>query len=214
MMRTGQGSFEIAEQDVEPLERRDLSAGFPFWREDDLVFIAQSFQHVETEQAIGEHTAARSNCALRPWRRGGKRKAVHRVETHALRPAINHLNGGHKRDFVLRPASGFAASALASQIGIVDAHVALQRLIFLALAHGLIQFMFHQPSRLPGDPKLAHHGQRGDVGLGLGHEVDRKVSGGQRQRGVLHHRAGAQTDLVAADLALPVAQLPTPELVC
>ena len=99
------------------------------------------------------------------------------------------------------------------QIGIVDAQVALQRLVFLALAHGLHQFMFHQPSRLPGDAKLAHHGQRGDVGLGLRHAVDRKIPGGQRQLGVLRHRAGAQTDLVAAGLTLPVAQLPTPKLV-
>ncbi len=65
------------------------------------------------------------------------------------------------------------------QVDIIDAHVARQRLCGFALTHGLHQLVVQQPGGLPGNADLAAQSQRGNLRLGLGHQIDGQEPLGQ-----------------------------------
>ena len=81
---------------------------------------------------------------------------------------------------------------------------ARQRLCSFTLTHGFHQLVVQQPGSLPRNAHLAAQGKRGDLFLGLGHQVDGQEQLGQRQPGVVLQGARGQGGLLPAAAALPV----------
>jgi hypothetical protein len=71
----------------------------------------------------------------------------------------------------------------------------------------LQQLVLHQPGRLVANTEVAREFQRGDIVLGLGHQVHGEEPAHQRQLGCLEDRAGGHRGLVTAAVALPVVPL-------
>jgi hypothetical protein len=120
------------------------------------------------------------------------------------RPALGRgLDRGHDRRLARGAAAALAARPLPAEIGVVDLDPAGElRLRGLARAHGPHQLVLHQPGGLPLDPETPAELDRRDAALALGEAVDRREPGGERQLGVLEHRAGGQPHLPLAAVAL------------
>src|SRR3954453_15161796 len=76
------------------------------------------------------------------------------------------------------------------------------RLPGLARRHRPHQLVLHQPGRRLPHPEPPRQLDRADPVLPLGQVVDRGEPGGQRQLGVLEHRAGGERELLLAAVAL------------
>ncbi len=126
MMGTGQASFQISEQHIEPFERLIFASRFALRCQHNPVLISRSFQHFKSEQTIRYNTTSRCHCQLCPWRQGGKREPCDGIESDALRSTFTHFYCRDEGHFVLRSASRAAASTFATEIGIVNTHIAMQ----------------------------------------------------------------------------------------
>ena len=212
VMRARQRGLEVAKDDVQPLEWLNVAARFAFGRNDNLVREADLAQHLESQQSIGGDGGPRNQGFARPISQSRIRESRDWIEAYTLRSFIHHFHRRHEGHLVLRSSTGFAACPLSTQVGIINAHVARQRLRGFALTHGFHQLVVQQPGGLPGDANLAAQSQRGNLHLGLGHQIDGQEPLGQRQPGVLHQPARGQRGLPAAAAALPVDQPVAPKL--
>ena len=153
-------------------------------------------------QAVAANIAAGRQVGLGPAGDGLAGEATNRGDFHSHRPAC--VVGGDRRDdvhFVERPAAGHAR-ALANQLGVVELHVASQRLQRITLGHGGHQLVMHQPGGAVGCTQVLHESQRQQTGLVLADEVDGQEPSTQRQLGAVKHSTSGQRRLMAAALAL------------
>ena len=93
------------------------------------------------------------------------------------------LHRGDERDLVLRAAPNLAARALATEVGVVNLHPAVELARVLTRTHDLHELVFHQPGGLVANAQVAYEFERGDVVLGLG--VSRCMARNQRDSGSL-----------------------------
>ena len=94
------------------------------------------------------------------------------------------------------------ARAFTTKVGVVELHIASQRLQRITLGHGRHQLVMHQPGGAVGCAQVPHESQRRQTGLVLADEVDGQEPGAQRQLGAVEHRASGQRRLMATTLAL------------
>ena len=118
------------------------------------------------------------------------------------RAAINGLDRGDDGRLANSTPAALAARALTAQIGVVDLDPARELgLLRLARRHRGHQLVLHQPGGGLLDPKPAPELDRAHPALALGQVVNRRKPDGQRQLGVLKHRAGGQPHLPLAAVA-------------
>jgi len=93
-------------------------------------------------------------------------------------------DSGHERHLVLGAASGIAAGALATEVGIVELHNAAELMGALWPGHGKVELLMHKPSGRVSHSHLVLEGQRRQPGLDLANNVDREEPGAGFQLGV------------------------------
>lgn len=202
MERPGQRGLEIAEHGVDPFEFGQVAR----------LESPDNPGHVNTPgighggkaaQAIAEHQRLRRQVGLRPSADGVEREAADQTELEMDRlAALIERDGGHKGHLVLGATPGLAASALATEVGVIELHGATELLATVMRGHGAVDLVVQQPSGGVAHAELALERQRRQPGLGLADEVDGKKPGRQRQLGVLHQAAGRQRGLMPTGVAL------------
>jgi len=83
----------------------------------------------------------------------------------------------HERHLVLGSASGIAAGALATQVGIVELHHAAELMAAVWPGHGKVELLPHKPSGGVAHSHLVLESQRRQPGLGLANHVYREEPG-------------------------------------
>src|SRR5215208_6589008 len=131
-------------------------------------------------------------------------ESLDRAQPQPLGPALGRgLDRGHEGLLARGTPAAFAARPLAAEISIIDLDPAFELgLMGLTGRHRPHQLVLHEPGGLPLDPQPAPELDRADSILALGQMVDGREPGGERQLGVLEHRAGGQPDLPLAAVAL------------
>src|SRR5215208_1362709 len=131
-------------------------------------------------------------------------ESLDRAQPQPLGPALGRgLDRGHEGLLARSAPAALAARPLAAEISIIDLDPAFELgLLGLTGTHRPHQLVLHEPGSLPLDPQPAAELDRADPVLALGQMVDRDEPGGERQLGVLEHRAGGQPDLPLAAIAL------------
>ena len=114
---------------------------------------------------------------------------------------VGCCNGGNEGGFTRRTASVFAG-ALATDVGVVHLHVAIETLGAVALDHDLSELVFHRPGGRLRDAEPAPQLDAGDALLGLRDEIDRFEPEAQRQLAGGEYRPGLDRGLLAAGVAL------------
>ena len=198
----GQAGLEVAEHGVDPLELRQVTR----------LERADHHRHVHTAgigdcgeaaQTVAENRGLRRQACLGPLTDRFAREAADQVELQVSRVAsVIDGDSGHERHLVLGAPSGFAAGALAAEVGIVKLHDAAELMGVVLRGHGAIDLLMQEPGGVVALTQLALQGQRRQPGLGLADEVDREEPGAQRQLGVLHQAARRQRSLMPAAIAL------------
>lgn len=115
---------------------------------------------------------------------------------------IGERDGHDERPLVLRAATGLAASALTTEVGIIDLNLAFEDIALLAFGHRLHQLVVNEPRRRIAHPQVPLEGECRQPGLGLADEVDREKPNAQGQFRALHHGARDQRGLMPTSLAL------------
>lgn len=193
--------LEVAQDGVDPRELRKV-AGLALTDDDVRVGAACVNDTGEAVQAVAADVAARQQIGLGPVGDSLAGKAADRGE---LDPnVVTGIVGGYRSDgghFVGR-ATPTHAWAFATEVGIVELHVADKGFHGITLSHGRYQLVVHQPSGAVAGAKVAHEWQRRQPGLVLAGEIDGQEPGALRQLGAVQHRASRQRSLVTARLAL------------
>jgi hypothetical protein len=156
----------------------------------------------EAGQAVAEHVAAGPQVGAGPrgHRTAGEAGDGAELGTHG--PAVvADFDSRDERHLVLRASTG-GAWALATQVGIVELDVALQRALGVGLCHRLHDLVVQQPGRPVVHAQLPLQRQGRQAGLGLADEVHGQQPGAQRKLRAVHHRAGGHRGLMAAGATL------------
>src|SRR5918997_4928792 len=157
-----------------------------------------------TEQAVADHGAAGSEVALGQPLDLLLAETLNHAQPQPLGPALGRgLDRGHEGLLARSTPTALAARPLAAEVSIIDLNPAFELgLLGLAGTHRPHQLVLHQPGGLPLDPQPAPELDRADPILALRQVVDGREPGGERQLGVLEHRAGGQPHLPLAAVAL------------
>ena len=134
-------------------------------------------------------------------RRRGEAADKIELQIHRMTLLVER-NSGHEGHLVLRTPSGFTASALPAEVGIIELNGAAQTMGSVLQGHGTVDLLVQQPGRGIAHPELTFEGQGRRPRLGLADQVDREKPGRQRQLGVLHQAACGDRSLMAAAVAL------------
>lgn len=138
----------------------------------------------EASQAIRVDGATGGKIFTGPLRYGFELEARHRVELDAQRVVfIAERDSRYKGNLVFRVAPNLAATALATQISIINLDFATERVTGFTLGHGLYQFVVYQPGRWVAHFQLTFERESRQARLGLGDEVNRQKPCCQRQFG-------------------------------
>ncbi len=157
----------------------------------------------EAAQAVAEDEAAGLQAGLGPLADGLGGEAADHIELHVRRPTVViRRQRRHERHLVLRATARLAARAFSTEVGVVQLHCAVRQVSGLPIGHGAIDFLVQQPSGGVAYAQIMLEGQRRDPRLGLADEKDGQKPSGQRQLGMLHHRAGRHRSLMPAAQAL------------
>ena len=197
-----QSRLQVAEHRVDPLELGQI-AGLEATHDDRHVNAPCVGHRCETAQTIAGHDTARHQVGLRPLANRRQSEAADEIELQVHRMALLvERNGSHEWHLVLGATAGLAASALATEVGVIDLNLTTQAMGAFLLGHGVIDLLVQQPSRSVAHANLALERHRRQPGLGLADEVDGQEPSGQWQFGVLHQAAGGQRRLMTAGVAL------------
>lgn len=201
--------FQVAQHGVDPGELGQL-ARLARAHNDVGVSAARFDDAGKAVQAIATHVAAGQEVVLGPVGDGLTGEAGQGRDLHPQRmPCIAGADRGDDGHLVGR-ATTADTWAFAAKVGVVELHVAAQRLLTVALGHGGHQLVVDQPGGAVAGAQLALERQGRQAGLVLADQENRQEPGAQRQLGAVHHRAGRQRGLVPAastleELARPVA---------
>jgi len=144
-VRAREHRFEIAQDGVDPLELRQITR-LALADDFDAVRAAALGHRPETCQTVAEYSGTRSQIGSRPLRDRVVGEAWNLRDLYIQRVAlVVERDGVGDGNLVLRSAAGFAAGALATEIGVVDLHRANQAVRRLAVGHRLHDFVVHQP---------------------------------------------------------------------
>src|SRR5215213_2282038 len=208
----GDRRLDVAEGGVDPPERRPVRGLLAGAGRHRAVRTAGLLHRGPAGEAVANDGAAGGEVALRQLLDLLLAEALDHREPQPLGlPVGRGLDRGHDRRLPGGAPTALAARAFAAEVGVVDLDPSRElRLAGLARGHRPHQLVPHQPGRLPLDPEPPRELDRADPVLALGHVVDRREPGRERQLGVLEHRAGGQPHLLLAAVALE--QLAGPEL--
>ena len=202
VVRPGQGSLEIAEHGVDPLEAGQvtrLEAADHHWE----VNAAGVGHRTEAAQPIAVHTGAGQQIGLGPLANRFRSETSDYIELDVHRmPVIIDRGSGDKGSLVLRAATDLPACALATEVGVIELHGAAELMGGVLRSHGAVDLLMQQPGSGIAHAKLALERQRRQAGLGLTDEVDGQEPGRQWQLGVRHETARSQRGLMPATIAL------------
>src|SRR5918997_6019056 len=165
-----------------------------------------------TEQAVADNLAAGCQMALGQPLDLLLAETLNHAQPQPLGPALGRgLDRGHEGLLARSTPTALAARPLAAEVSIIDLNPAFELgLLGLAGTHRPHQLVLHQPGGLPLDPQPAPELDRADPILALRQVVDGREPGGERQLGVLEHRAGGQPHLPLAAVALEQLARPEP----
>ena len=174
VVSTPEGPLEIAQEGIDRPELRQSGAGFATAGDHALMLGAHDLNGPEAPQPVGDH-GGRGRDRARSEDRSLLVCEGLLAQVHELRlPVGRGLNRCDERDLVLRAAPDLPARALATQVGVVYLHSALELAGVLAFAHDLHELVLHEPGGLVANAQVAHEFERGDVVLGLGQQLHRQ----------------------------------------
>ena len=202
VVRPGQGSLEVAQHGVDPLEAGQVTR---LEAADDhrKVKAAGVGHRTEAAQPIAVHTGAGQQIGLGPLADRFRSEASDHIELDVHRmPVIIDRDSSDKGSLVLRAATDLPACALATEVGVIELHGAAELMGGILRGHGAVDLLMQQPSSGIAHAKLAHERQGRQTGLGLTDEVYGQEPGRQWQLGVRHEAAGGQRGLMPATIAL------------
>ena len=207
VIRRIQGHFHVAQHDVDTAQRRVLRRLAPTAGDVALMAGAHRADLSKAARAIGDHVGIRGQRRIGPTPDDLAGKAGHRRQADALRALLRiGLHCRHEGRLVQGRAPAMSvASALATQVGIVDFNTPLQRAGLIAQAHHLQQLVLEQPGAFVAHAQLAPERQRADAILVLADQIQGEKPFAQGQTGVLHDGACGDRALVIAPGALPQA---------
>ena len=206
VVASADGTFDVAEHDVDPARALDLGGGASTRGFQHGMRMVQFDHTPETAQAIAEDFGIGRQAPLTPIGERGVVEAAHRLDHGEGRVFQRRVgsHGHHEGLLVLRSAPRPAAVALAAEIGVVDLHEARKLARFFALGHGLHDLVLELPGGVVAHAKVPLQFQRGHVGLAAGQQVHGQVPNRQRLLAALEHGPAGQRRLVPAVAALVV----------
>ncbi len=161
--------LDVAKDDLLPLEWLDVAACLALGSYDNFVRKPDLALHLESEQSIWCDCGTWNQGLASPSSQSSIGEGRDWVEAVPVRPGIVHFHRSNKKHLLLRSTTYLVSRPFTTQVGVINAHVAQQRLGGFALTLGFYQLVVQQPGRLPGNANLASQGQSGDLCLGLGH---------------------------------------------
>ena len=208
------GALDVAQNRVDPGERRMPSALRSTSGHERLVNTPDLFHRGEAAQGVGHHDGAGLQMTPGPGRDLVVSKPTDTAQAQPHRPAlIIELHGGHERRLAWRASPGFPPAALPAPIRIIELHPAAQRARVVALLHHLHQLVLDLPGGVVAHRKLPRQLQRRYPVLRLRHQVHRQEPRAKWQLRARENRARGQRNLVPAATALiqrPALMAPVP----
>ena len=210
-MSAGDGRFQVAEVDIDPLKAVVLGAGTSTTRNDGLVD-ARLLGCGEARKTIGDdgHRArevlgAEVGYVLEPVGYLRQADAV-RLVVHA-----HGLRRDDERNLVLRATTWLAADAFAAQEGVVHLDATVELPVGLSILHRQHQLVLDRPCCGVGHPELSHEIEPRDAVLGLAKQVHSQEPDVQWQLGVLQDGTRDQAAVVLTGHAYPVHAFGAPK---
>jgi hypothetical protein len=189
--------LEVAQDNVDPFELRDVT-----WKalpNHDVRVGAPRIDHSgKARQAVAAYIATGLQIGPSPlgYCLTGKGRDLIELDPQRV-PILAGLHGRNERDLVGRAATP-DAWALTAEIGIIELNEPSQRLLAVALRHGLHELLLDEPGCTVAGTQMPFEGQGRQACLVLADEVDGQKPGAQRQLGALHQRARSQRCLMPA----------------
>src|SRR5687768_4220825 len=200
----GERGLDVAQGRVHPAERGPARGPLARARDHRAMRATGLLNRGPAGQAVADDLAAGCQMALDQPLDLLLAEAFDHAQPQPLGPALGRgLDRSHEGLLARSAPAALAARPLAAEISIIDLDPAFELgLMGLTGTHRPHQLVLHQPRGLPLDPQPAPELDRADPVLALGQMLDRDEPGGERQLGVLEHRAGGQPDLPLAAVAL------------
>ena len=203
LVDTTEGTVEVAQEGIDRSGLWQPGAGFAAAGDRALMLGTYNL-----DGAVALQPGYRSG-RRRERRAGGRRHLLdgerRLAQAHELRLTVGHgLNCSGEGHLVLRAAPYPVGGALATVVGVVDLHPAIELARVLALPHDLHELVFHEPGRLVTNAQVALAFVRSDVVLGSGQQVHGQEPARQRQRGRLEDGVADGAALAPAGGALEV----------
>src|SRR6188508_2284803 len=204
MVGAGDRGLDVAQCRVHPPERGPARGPLARAHDHRAMRAAGLLDRGPAGQAVADDLAAGCQMALGQPLDLLLAEALDHAQPQPLGPALGRgLDRGHEGLLARSTPAALAARPLAAEISIIDLDPAFELgLMGLTGTHRPHQLVLHEPGGLPLDPQPAPELDRADPVLALGQVIDGREPGGERQLGVLEHRAGGQPHLLLAPVAL------------
>ena len=197
-----QSRLDVSKDGVDPFEGR-LFGGLRAAASLNLSVRASSrCDGGETRERIGDDVGAASKRRAREFANRHLSEADDAAKNDLIWLAVlGCCNGGDEGGFTRRTAPVFAG-ALATDIGVVHLHVAIETLGAVSLDHDLSELVFHRPGGRLRDAEPTPQLDAGDSLLRLGHQIHGFEPEPQRQLAGCENSPRLHRGLLAAGVAL------------
>lgn len=185
LVRAGDGSLQVDQPRVDPGETRQLSR-FASAHDNVGVCIAAVDDASQAAKPVAERASARQQRHARPVGDGRAGEADDRGELGERRPVLRvGLHCGRERRVAGRAATGLVRP-IATEVGVVDDHAALQRHLGVGRRHDSHVLVMQQPRGVVAHAQFALERQRRRTRLGLADDEHGEEPSTKRQLRMLH----------------------------
>ena len=190
MTSTGQRGLDVAENRVDPFERRVLRGRATTTGHDRHMLAADRRDSREAGQTIGEDDRARQKTGAGIACDLPLLETSDTTQMHFDRPAVGRrLNGGDERGLVMR-ATAALAGHLTAEVGIADLDPVAEGILLTALEHHLHQFVLYPPGSVVLDAEVTGELHRRQALFALREQKDGEEPLGQRKFRAMEDGAG------------------------